>query len=224
MSHPDHARWQQSWRERNIDFHLAQVHPLLTRFWSQLGLAATDRVFVPLCGKSRDLMWLHDQGHDVTGVELSPVAVRAFFKESRLQPRRTRSGAFTRWEQERLRIYCGDFFALAASDLLGVKALYDRASLTALPEDLRESYVAHLLAILPDDCRYLLLTVEDLDDDETEAAANTLSGEIGALYGKHFDIDLRHAACSPALLTAEGGISEPRSTHKAYVIRRKTLI
>ena len=190
MSHPDHARWQQSWRERNIDFHLAQVHPLLTRFWSQLGLAATDRVFVPLCGKSRDLMWLHDQGHDVTGVELSPVAVRAFFKESRLQPRRTRSGAFTRWEQERLRIYCGDVFALAASD----------------------------------DCRYLLLTVEDLDDDETEAAANTLSGEIGALYGKHFDIDLRHAACSPALLTAEGGISEPRSTHKAYVIRRKTLI
>ena len=145
------------------------VHPLLIRFWADLGLTASDRVFVPLCGKSLDLMWLHEQGHHVVGIELSPLAVQAFFKESAHTPRQARHGALTRWSSERLTIYCGDFFRLTARDLQGVRVVYDRASLTALPEAQRASYVAHLVNILPAGCQVLLLTVEDLDDGESEA-------------------------------------------------------
>ena len=91
MTGRDNELWQQSWRDKNIDFHQKAVNPHLVRFWSSLGLAAGDRVFVPLCGKSLDMLWLAGQGHTVIGVELSPLAVRAFFRENRLQAKRRRN-------------------------------------------------------------------------------------------------------------------------------------
>lgn len=218
MSDQDHENWQQCWRDRNIDFHQLTVDAMLARYWGQLGISPADRVFVPLCGKSLDLMWLHRQGHSVTGVELSPIAVRALFKESKLQPRRTKVGAFTRWEHERLKIYCGDFFDLRADDLIGVKALYDRASLTALPEDLRERYVAHLHRILPSDCVMLLLTLEDLDEGETDEAASAVSAEIIGLYEATFDVDMQLAECFLEK-TAEAN----RCVRKAYILRPHPL-
>lgn len=223
MEHPDHALWQDSWRANHIDFHLLQVHPLLPRSWEQLHLAASDRIFVPLCGKSLDLMWLRRRGHDIVGVELSPIAVKSLFKESRLQPRRTRQGRFTHWGHERFNIFCGDFFQLSARDMAGVKAVYDRASLTALPDDLRARYVHHLRTILPADCLILLLTVEDLEESESEAAAREQSAEIGALYGDAFHIDMVHAECAPAVVTRDGRVVEPHCVHKAYVLRPMAL-
>lgn len=218
MTHPDQALWKQSWRANRIDFHLPHVHPLLARYWPSLDLQPDDRVFVPLCGKSLDLMWLHGLGHDVTAVELSPIAVQAFFSESGQLARRNRHGAFTRWSQARLAIYCGDFFRLKASDLLGVRAVYDRASLTALPEDLRTRYVAHLAAILPADSQVLLLTVEDLDEGESAADASGASAEIEALYRPHFSITLLHAEAVQAVI--EDGLEmEALCIHKAYALR-----
>lgn len=214
MPHPDHALWKQSWRANQIDFHLPHVHPLLIQCWPALGLEPAARVFVPLCGKSLDLMWLHAQGHDIAGVELSPVAVHAFFQESGLQPRRIQQGGLTRWSLERLAIYCGDFFRLRAADLLGVRAVYDRASLTALPDSLRARYVAHLAAILPAGCEVLLLTVEDLEAGESQAEAGGVSGEIAALYRQRFDIALLHEVFLPAAADAAEG-----SVHKAYRLR-----
>nr|MBL8411758.1 hypothetical protein [Dechloromonas sp.] len=93
----DNELWQQCWRDRDTGFHQTTVNPSLIRFWPSLGLDKSERIFVPLCGKSLDLLWLARQGHPVIGVELSPLAVRAFFKESRLQPSRRKVGKFTLW-------------------------------------------------------------------------------------------------------------------------------
>lgn len=222
MSHPDHALWKRSWHGNQIAFHLLHVHPLLVRFWPVLGLAVAGRVFVPLCGKSLDLMWLHGQGYDVVGIELSPLAVQAFFKESGLEPRQTPHGALTRWSLERLAIYCGDFFGLKADDLQGVRVVYDRASLTALPKELRAGYVAHLVKILPSRCQVLLLTVEDIDDGESEAEASAASDEITALYDAHFTVELMHAECLPTVVD-NGKVVEPHCVHKAYILRAKNV-
>lgn len=218
MDHPDQLRWKQNWRANRIDFHLDHVHPLLQRCWAEVGVAPAARVFVPLCGKSLDLMWLRGLGHDVLGVELSTVAVNALFRESRLRPQRSAYGALECWSQERLTIHCGDFFALRREDLAGVSAVYDRAALTALPEALRPAYVAHLRACLPDDCRILLLTVEDLDDGESEAEAGGSSAEVENLYAAHFRVCLLHVEQRAALLARNGAIREPRSVHKAYLL------
>ena len=193
MTGRDNELWQQSWRDRNTDdFHQKTVNPHLVRFWSSLGLAPTDRVFVPLCGKSLDLIWLAQQGHTVIGVELSPLAARAFFRENRIQASRRRVGEFTLWEHERISILCGDFFQLSAADLGDIAAVFDRASLTALPDEIREDYLAHLRKILPATCKILLLTTEEPDDDETQGQPFAVADEITSLYARAFDIALSH--------------------------------
>lgn len=212
MAHPDHALWKAGWRANRIPFHLTHVHPLLERFWPQLGLAATAPVFVPLCGKSLDIAWLHERGHPVSGIELSEVAVKALFEAAGRPPQRRAAGELTCWTHAGLDIYCGDFFALTADDLRGIRAVYDRAALTALPENLRADYVAHLHAILPADCQILLLTVEDLDADEAAADNMQQSAEIAALYALYFSLELLHAE----LHETDG----ERSIDKAYRLQR----
>jgi thiopurine S-methyltransferase len=139
----DNGLWLQFWRDRRTDFHQKTVNQLLTRFWPRLDPVCGSRVFVPLCGKSLDMIWLAKQGYDVIGVELSPIAVRAFFRENRLQPVRTQMGKFALWKHGKISILCGDFFSLTKSDLGSIDMVYDRAALTALPEDIRRLYVAH---------------------------------------------------------------------------------
>ena len=48
--------WHDRWHSGQIGFHQAEVNPYLVRFWPQLQLTRGQRVFVPLCGKSRDMV------------------------------------------------------------------------------------------------------------------------------------------------------------------------
>ncbi len=216
MAHPDHALWKEGWRANQTPFHLTYVHPLLMRFWAQMGVDKAEGVFVPLCGKSLDVMWLHDQGHQVVGVELSPIAVKALFKAAHLRPQRENYGDLIRWNHRQLTIFCGDFFAMTKADMLAVQVVYDRAALTALPENMREYYVAHLHAILPAECQILLLTVEDLDDEDTASDYMTQSTEISALYSEYFSIELLHAEYHEACMDELGQETAARCVHKAY--------
>jgi len=189
----DNPLWLQMWRDRRTaDFHQHTTNPLLTHWWPTLVQRSDSRVFVPLCGKSLDMLWLARQGHEVIGVELSPVAVKAFFKENRLRPVKRRQGTFTLWQSGRITILCGDFFALTAADLGRIDTVYDRAALTALPEDVRRPYVEQLRRVIPDSAQVLLLTIEDAEPGTTAAQDGQVDAEITALYTADFHIDLAH--------------------------------
>ncbi|PID49255.1 MAG: thiopurine S-methyltransferase [Proteobacteria bacterium] len=151
--------WHERWERNQIGFHQQDINLHLETFWKRLRIAPQASVFVPLCGKSRDMLWLRSQGHPVWGVEISPIAVRDFFAEHDLIPTVTQQGKFERWEADGLTILLGDFFTLSAEDIAHCAAVYDRASLIALPLDMRAAYVEHLLAILPPVVTMLLITV-----------------------------------------------------------------
>jgi thiopurine S-methyltransferase len=173
--------WHQRWEDNKIGFHLEQVNPYLVEYWPGLGLAPGSRVFVPLCGKSRDLLWLAEQGHEVVGVEISPIAVRAFFEEHRLQPEVTAEGAFEVWSVEQITLLLGDFFELQPGQLGEVAGVYDRASLIALPPEMRPDYVTHLNALCPTAPR-LLITL-DYDQSQMSGPPFAVSDEeVEALY------------------------------------------
>ena len=87
--------WHQRWQARQIGFHQSAPHPFLERWWPSLNAALGSRVYVPLCGKSLDMVWLSVRGYRVVGSELSSLAVEEFFGEQqrRLHPRcRGRAG------------------------------------------------------------------------------------------------------------------------------------
>ena len=123
--------WQARWDEGRIGFHQDDINPYLQRYWPALNVPQGAAVFVPLCGKSRDMLWLRDQGYSVVGVEIVPRAVEAFFAENDLAATHRPHGAFTLWESEGIKIYQGDFFEVTAQDVAGIGAVYDRASLIA---------------------------------------------------------------------------------------------
>ncbi|MEY4592132.1 MAG: hypothetical protein RIR18_1027 [Pseudomonadota bacterium] len=214
----DNALWVQCWRDRQTDFHQNLTNPLLIEFWPALHLALGSRILVPLCGKSLDMMWLLKQGHQVVGVELSPVAVRAFFKENHLQATQVQAGKLTRWVSGNLTIFCGDFFALTGQDLGIIDAIFDRAALTALPEILRPAYVAQLQLLTPLSSALMLMTTEDQDEDELAADALEISTEIDDLFGLNSHIELTHVE------TTADSNSATQSTYKVYRITSETSL
>lgn len=191
-SNRDNNLWLQCWLDQSTDFHQEEVNPLLSKFWPSLELAKSSRVFVPLCGKSLDMIWLAGQGHEVIGVELSSIAVNDFFIENNLLPTKNEIGLFTLWSHGKLSILCGDFFALTKADLGLFDTVYDRAALTALPENIRALYVTHLKSLLPDAAKVFLLTIEDAAENATMCQANGVDEEINKLYSVGFDIDLAY--------------------------------
>ena len=188
--------WLERWTRNEIGFHQADINPHLRRFWCEAA-PASGRVFVPLCGKSRDLLWLRDQGHPVLGVELSALAAQAFFEENGQLPARHSSPPFESFEADGVEILCGDFFNLEATRLKDVTAVYDRAALVALPPGLRARYAAHLADILPPGTRLLLVTF-DYEQGEMNGPPFAVSPtEVNALFAPFGPI--RKLASSDAL-------------------------
>jgi thiopurine S-methyltransferase len=149
--------WLARWERGQTGWHEAGGNSALRKFWPRL--SAGSRVLVPLCGKSPDLLWLAQQGHDVTGVELSEIAARAFFAETGISftvESRGRLLCFQGLEQT-VNIVCGDYFQFLDEPF---DALYDRAALVALPSELRPGYVAHTKKLLKMDAAQLLITLE----------------------------------------------------------------
>lgn len=178
----DSQFWHERWQRNEIGFHQDAVNAHLTDFWPGLGFAPDSRIFVPLCGKSRDLLWLRSCGHRVYGVELSPIAVRDFFRENALDPQITRREPFEAWEADGLCILCGDFFALTPSLLAEVAGVYDRASLIALPPAMRPRYAQHLTAILPATASMLLVTLNYPDGEMNGPPFAVHEPEVRQLY------------------------------------------
>ena len=127
------ARWSS---DQILGFHEGQPNRHLRRYWATLGVRG--RVLVPLCGKSHDLGWLAEQGHDVVGVELSPIACAAFFAERGEVPVVTAAGRHTQYRHGRVTLLQGDIFDLEGD----FDALWDRAALIALPAPVRARYAA----------------------------------------------------------------------------------
>jgi len=136
--------WHERWEARELGFHQVQPNTLLVGHFAMLGTAQGSRIFVPLCGKTLDIGWLLSQGCSVAGIELSKMAVEELFDELRVDPNISRQGALTRYSAQRIDIYVGDFFELGSDTLGAVDAVYDRAALVALPDDMRRRYTAHL--------------------------------------------------------------------------------
>jgi thiopurine S-methyltransferase len=184
----DRNFWHERWQRNEIGFHQLEINAHLQDFWAQLAVPAGGQVFVPLCGKSRDLLWLRARGHAVLGVELSPIAVRDFFAENALTPQVTHLGGFERYDVDGLTVLCGDFFELTPEIMRDVAGVYDRASLIAMPSALRPRYAAQLAAILPAPAKVLLVTMEYPQAEMSGPPFSVSEDEVRRLYEPRYRV------------------------------------
>jgi thiopurine S-methyltransferase len=79
------AFWLERWEKKEIGFHKTEVNPSLLLVKDHFNIQKKQTVFVPLCGKSVDMLWFVEQGLQVIGVELSPIGVEEFVKENKIK-------------------------------------------------------------------------------------------------------------------------------------------
>jgi thiopurine S-methyltransferase len=165
--------------------------------------------------------WLADQGHRVFGVELAETAVRAFYEQAQRPYRVERQRHLQLYAGDGVSIYCGDFMQLTALHLPGVKAVYDRAALIALPPKMRLHYADHLQRIVGDGCRMLLIALE-YDQERVGGPPHSVAGdEVRSLFGTRCSverIDERVVRELPPKFAA-GGIVE--AVEVAYLVTKE---
>lgn len=174
--------WKQRWKEGLTGFHLNEVNPYLIKHWPAMECPQGSTVFVPLCGKTMDIIWLTQQGCKVIGVECSEKAILEFVQEHQLAIEISQSGPFTEYKTKDITLYQGDFFDLQPHHLKEVSAVFDRAALVALPPEMRLEYRQHLKQILPTSVAYLLITVEYNQSEMDGPPFSVTQEEVKKLY------------------------------------------
>ncbi len=182
--------WQKRWTEGQIGFHQDKPTPLMLKHWPSLQVPAGSQVFVPLAGKSLDMVWLASQGYRVLGIELAQQAVEEFFAENALTPERHTSPYGIHYRAQGIELICGDAFALDAAALAECAAVFDRAALIALPAELRQRYVGELYQRLPSGCRGLLITLEYPQDEKAGPPFSVDESEVRQSYNDQWHVDV----------------------------------
>lgn len=183
------AYWLNKWDRGEIGFHQSDFNHLMVRHFSAFGLDVGAHVFVPLCGKTRDIAWLLQQGFRVTGCELSRDAVEALYADLSLTPMVTQDGGLIRYATPDLVVFVGDIFDVSARALGNVQAVYDRAALVALPAEVRARYANHV-AVITDHAPQLIVTFTYDPSKMSGPPFSVTSDMIADLFGRDYDLNL----------------------------------
>ncbi|WP_421207140.1 thiopurine S-methyltransferase [Aeromonas enteropelogenes] len=181
------AFWHQRWEENRIGFHQADFNRWLQSWWS--AQQPDEPVLVPLCGKSRDMLWLKGRGHPVDGFELSELAIGQFFSENGLAETVSEVGPYQCHQHDTLRIYQGDFFAAPE---LGrrYRLVYDRAALIALPTAMRRQYAALMSRLVEAGGQILLVTLEYQPEQQVQPPFSVGELEVRSLFEREFRVEV----------------------------------
>ena len=181
------ANWLEFWANNETDWHSDVVTQELEKYLGLLKLESGDTVFVPLCGKSLDMIYMLNRGFSVIGVEVSEIGIKQFFHENGLDFTISQVGEFDLYSAKNIEIYCGDFFSLTSKHLCGVKAVFDRKSLIALDRNLRQKYVKHLNDIISLGVRMLLITLQYPQHQMSGPPFSVDKSEVESLFSMAFN-------------------------------------
>lgn len=214
--------WQKRWDDGQTGWHEGAANDLLVRHFEKLALAPASRVLVPLAGKSVDVSWIAERGHEVIGIELSMTAIEAFFAErTEAASARTKVGRHDAMSSKGITLVCADIFDLDVPALGTFDAIYDRAALVALEPSTRAAYVDGGRALLKRDGRTLLVAFAYDGQRELGPLGPPWSideATVRTLYSREKveKLETRPTSVSPRLAAA--GVKS--IDESAYLIRR----
>lgn len=180
--------WHERWEKGEIGFHQPEFNVHMQAFMDQLGVKSGGHFLVPLCGKSLDLLWLAEQGYRVTGIELCERAAKDFFTENKLAYEVSCDAGTTIYRGDSIEIRCTDFFSVTLADLPEVGAVYDRASLVALPPEMRSAYPSHLASLMRSGTGMLLVTLDYPQEEMRGPPFSVTGNEVEQLFGRQYHV------------------------------------
>ncbi len=193
----ERAFWEERWASGQTAFHEGAPNALLVQHADRLRVGpggSPGRVYVPLCGKTRDLAFLRARGHEVLGTEIVPAAIAQLFAEHGAAGEEhlvEAASPFRRHSVGGLTVLEGDAFALEPGHLGGpVDAIFDRAALVAVAPETRGLYVASLTRVLRPGGVLLLVT---FDYDQTKVSGPpwaVSNAQVEALFGASYEVTL----------------------------------
>ncbi|NKB37551.1 MAG: thiopurine S-methyltransferase [Gammaproteobacteria bacterium] len=186
--------WQDKWQADDIAFHQDQAHPFLEKHLSEFKAGEKARVFVPLCGKSNDMLFWAKHRYEVIGLELSPIAAEAFYSENGISFKQSVTEGFQLFSASQIQILCGDYFSVSARHIGSVSTVFDRAALIALPPVMRRDYADKMRSLLAAGTEIFLIALE-YEQDLVKAPPFSISDEeILELYNSWCNIRLMEKA------------------------------
>lgn len=180
--------WLERWEKGETGWHRDDVHPELISNIDKLALQPRSRILVPLCGASHDMAWFAKQGHEVIGVELSRRALEDFLMRNRVRHIVTEDYGLRCYMGGRFQLLCGDFFTVPGEVFDSIDAVYDRASLIALPPEMRQRYARLMADRLKPGTPTLLLTLRYDQSEMKGPPFSVTDSEVRELYAADFDI------------------------------------
>ena len=192
--------WEKLWNNDIFPWHKDDVHPKLERYLPDMiqatgkTLRSEIRFFVPLCGKSMDLMFLKSQGFQVIGCECAEKAITDFFKENSLEFSKTEINAeVSRFDSndKQISMIHGDYFKMTPEVLGGkVDCIWDRGSLVAIDVAKRPEYAQVMMSLMNDKFAYLIASLEREVEPVNPMPHSASFDDIEDLFGKKMDVDL----------------------------------
>ena len=179
----DPGYWIARWSEGRTGFHRASPQAWLVEHVQRLAPRGDERVLVPLCGKSVDLVFLERRGHSVVGVDVAAQAFQEFLAEQRRSATVRTEPPFTIHATGAIELWCGDFFALDPARHGTFPAIFDRAALVAFPDARRAEYARKLVELLAPGGRLLLVAMEYEQSKWAGPPFSVTRDEIARRYG-----------------------------------------
>ncbi|MBK5286934.1 MAG: thiopurine S-methyltransferase, partial [Acidimicrobiia bacterium] len=181
--------WESRWSAGQIPFHQPDVSRALSTYAESVwGTSGMSRVYVPLCGKSLDMVYLAEMADEVVGVEFVEQAVQEFFAERGLTPEIEREPE-VRYRAGNYRLYAADVFSLTNAHLGAIDAVYDRAALVALDAETRIRYAAHMHSIVSVGARMLLVAFEYDQSQMNGPPFAVPDDEVHRLFDGGFEVE-----------------------------------
>ncbi len=150
--------WIKSWELGGFytSFHRKDIHPYVLEYMTPDEIE-NKNILVPLCGKAVDMLYLAQYANKVIGVELVEEAILQFFSENNLSYQKIDDETFI---SGNIILLKKDFMLLTNQQIGTIDWIYDRASLVALPLEMRKEYLKAIDRLSDIGTKQLIITLE----------------------------------------------------------------
>jgi len=146
--------WDKHWQTGAPFWHEAVVNEALQRNFNQ----NAKRVFVPLCGKTVDMIWLQQQNCEVVGVEFNEDGILEFFRENEIAYEKDGDTFTSVGLTPSITIHCRDLFETKDSKVFDF--VWDRGSMVAINVADRPKYADLIRSLLAPSGEVLIQAIE----------------------------------------------------------------